>query len=507
MSEKVTFQELIESIAQETDNTKQFTHDFLKDFVDVINDGLEKDGDVNIAGFGKFELKRVDEREGFNPQTEEKITIPAHNKIVFKPYKDLRELVNAPYAHMEPELLEDEDEQDSEEQRERSDAGDAGIAGVAAAAESAGDQASDEDETHEDPFGFGEQSSSSSDETEQEQQEGKEESGEDGEDIVEFNGSFEGDSEEEVDKELSEFVGAEEQPSAGKDEAEQEKEQEEKDVDQSETAREDKPETAEESEDIASDKDEKEQTEPAASPGFEEGSAETAPPTPRFQRNLRSRKKQTSLPMVVIAACIILLVAIGVWYFSLLPQTDSADMAAEQSVPETTQQAEPRQAQQQEPAEESDTQAQQGNNQQAAQQGAQADAKDTEGGNEDKQPREQIGIQKGQTLWSIAEDTYGNPRLWPWIYDKNESLGDPDLIYAGSSLTVPLPSGPQNSLAPSDSVGVAKGYLATYRWYKDQESPAARNHLWAAKLYHENLRDIADVQIDDADLAYANKAR
>ncbi|MDZ7682001.1 MAG: HU family DNA-binding protein [Fodinibius sp.] len=92
MSEKVTFWELIEAIAEETDHSKQFTHNFIKDFVDVINGGLEQDGSVNIAGFGKFKLRRVDERDGYNPQTEEKITIPAHNKVVFKPYKDLREL-------------------------------------------------------------------------------------------------------------------------------------------------------------------------------------------------------------------------------------------------------------------------------------------------------------------------------------------------------------------------------------------------------------------------------
>ena len=115
MSKKVTFGELIESIAEETDRSKQFTHDFLKDFVSVINGGLEKDGKVNIAGFGKFKLSRVDERQGYNPQTEEKVTIPAHNKVIFKPYKDLREVVNAPYAHLEPELIEEEENTDEDE--------------------------------------------------------------------------------------------------------------------------------------------------------------------------------------------------------------------------------------------------------------------------------------------------------------------------------------------------------------------------------------------------------
>lgn len=107
MSEKITFQELIDSIADQTNKPKQFTYDFLKDFVEIVNSGLESDGTISIAGFGKFKLRPMDEREGYNPQTGEKFTIPAHNKVVFKPYKALRELVNAPYKHLEAELLDE----------------------------------------------------------------------------------------------------------------------------------------------------------------------------------------------------------------------------------------------------------------------------------------------------------------------------------------------------------------------------------------------------------------
>ncbi len=93
------------------------------------------------------------------------------------------------------------------------------------------------------------------------------------------------------------------------------------------------------------------------------------------------------------------------------------------------------------------------------------------------------------------------------IYGNNGSLDDPDLIYAGSSLSVPLPSGPQNTLTNTDSVGVAKGFIATYKWYKNNEEPKAKNHLWAAKLYYDDLQQLADVPIDKTDLSYANRAR
>ena len=50
MSEKITFQELIDSIADQTNKPKQFTYDFLKDFVEIVNSGLESDGTISKHG-------------------------------------------------------------------------------------------------------------------------------------------------------------------------------------------------------------------------------------------------------------------------------------------------------------------------------------------------------------------------------------------------------------------------------------------------------------------------
>jgi nucleoid DNA-binding protein len=111
MNDKITFEEIIASTAQETDQSKTAAGDFLHDLIHVIREKLLQNEKITIAGLGKFELEQVDERGGFNPQTQEPMTIPAHKKVVFKPYKDLRETVNKPYAHLEPQLLdEDTDE-------------------------------------------------------------------------------------------------------------------------------------------------------------------------------------------------------------------------------------------------------------------------------------------------------------------------------------------------------------------------------------------------------------
>lgn len=113
MSKKITFQELIDALSDKTNQSHQFSHDFLKGLVSVINEGLEEEGKVNLSGFGKFELRWMDEREGFNPQTGERMSIPAHSKVVFKPYKGLREQVNTPYAHLESSLIDESDDEAS----------------------------------------------------------------------------------------------------------------------------------------------------------------------------------------------------------------------------------------------------------------------------------------------------------------------------------------------------------------------------------------------------------
>lgn len=569
MSEKVTFGELIESIAEETDHSKQFTHDFLKDFVDVINGGLEEDGKVNIAGFGKFELQRVDEREGYNPQTEEKITIPAHNKVVFKPYKDLRELVNAPYSHMEPQLIEEEDADDetsdedfsAKQQVEESQAEDSRPPGDKdtnenteelenqAPTDSEKSGRSEEQALNEDDFiptapptshRKGQDKSDGEDQTKTDQaspfdsgkQQGEEEklSGtsttestddeqdDDNGDIVEFNAS-QSDTEDDL---LEEFIGSTEK------EQDEESSEELKDTEEAELESEkDKP---RETEDEVEEPFPQEQTDEEKPTGKseEEVLAEEVEKLEEAAENLKydkqgqsdqenkktprppaatSRPSDRNTPFLYVAAAaiILLLIAGGAWYYSTLPTNDTdttlISSSEEQTVSADATMQQSNNNEQQEQAEDAQ-QATQNQSQSVPQSTA-----TTQSTSNPKPKNQAVEIEEGQTLWSLAEDRYGNPRLWPWIYGNNGSLDDPDLIYAGSSLSVPMPSGPRNTLSGTDSVGVAKGYIATYKWYKSNEEPKAKNHLWAAKLYHDDLQQLADVPIDKTDLSYANRAR
>lgn len=114
MSEKITFKELVDLIAKQSDHSHSSANSFISELVQIIESGLKSDGQVSISGFGKFELRWMKERLGTNPQTGEKMTIPGQNKVVFKPFKTLREEVNSPYAHLESEIIKKEEEKSRE---------------------------------------------------------------------------------------------------------------------------------------------------------------------------------------------------------------------------------------------------------------------------------------------------------------------------------------------------------------------------------------------------------
>ncbi len=105
MKNKVTYSTIIEQIAKDTGTPKNLVHDFLKGAVEVIDEGLVRDGRVSIAGLGIFALKWHKARPGTNPQTGEPIVIPAHNRIHFKPAVNLRQFINRKNEQLKPVIL------------------------------------------------------------------------------------------------------------------------------------------------------------------------------------------------------------------------------------------------------------------------------------------------------------------------------------------------------------------------------------------------------------------
>ncbi|HKZ26745.1 MAG: HU family DNA-binding protein [Actinomycetota bacterium] len=69
--------ELIQKIADEADGSKSEAQRFFDAFEEVITSELKKGNQIQITGFGKFYVQKREAREGVNPQTKEKMKIPA----------------------------------------------------------------------------------------------------------------------------------------------------------------------------------------------------------------------------------------------------------------------------------------------------------------------------------------------------------------------------------------------------------------------------------------------
>jgi DNA-binding protein HU-beta len=69
--------ELIQRIADEADGSKSEAQRFFDAFTNVIETTLKNDDVVQITGFGKFYVQKREAREGINPQTKQKMNIPA----------------------------------------------------------------------------------------------------------------------------------------------------------------------------------------------------------------------------------------------------------------------------------------------------------------------------------------------------------------------------------------------------------------------------------------------
>ena len=85
--------ELIEAIAEKTDAPKSQAQKYFEAFEEVVTDTLKGGEEVQITGFGKFYVREQKAREGRNPQTGEKMRIPAQQVPSFSAGNSLKESV------------------------------------------------------------------------------------------------------------------------------------------------------------------------------------------------------------------------------------------------------------------------------------------------------------------------------------------------------------------------------------------------------------------------------
>ncbi len=79
--------ELIEAIAKTTEFTKKDSEAALNATLSAMMKAVKKEP-VQLIGFGTFKISKRKARVGINPQTKEKIKIPAKKVLTFKASKN-----------------------------------------------------------------------------------------------------------------------------------------------------------------------------------------------------------------------------------------------------------------------------------------------------------------------------------------------------------------------------------------------------------------------------------
>ena len=102
---KIFMTELADMLAQKAGISKREAQQFLTDFVETIQDGVNSEKLVKIKGLGTFKVIDVDARESVNVNTGERVTIDSHQKLTFTPDTAMKELVNKPFSQFETVVL------------------------------------------------------------------------------------------------------------------------------------------------------------------------------------------------------------------------------------------------------------------------------------------------------------------------------------------------------------------------------------------------------------------
>lgn len=90
----MTLKELCEAVSVQNEIDPRLAKKVCQSVFDIITDELQRGNSVAVSKFGTFEVRTRDARVGYNPQTKQKLDIPAKNYPAFKPSKSLKDIIN-----------------------------------------------------------------------------------------------------------------------------------------------------------------------------------------------------------------------------------------------------------------------------------------------------------------------------------------------------------------------------------------------------------------------------
>lgn len=104
---KLTIQEIAKILVEKNKLTVKEANQFAAVVFEVIQEGLDTEGQVKVKGLGTFKKIQVEARESISVRTGERVMIDSHAKITFTPDALMKELVNKPFSQFETVILND----------------------------------------------------------------------------------------------------------------------------------------------------------------------------------------------------------------------------------------------------------------------------------------------------------------------------------------------------------------------------------------------------------------
>ena len=115
MNEKLSFQNIADTLAKKSGVQKKVADTFSKAFFDTIVEALTAGETIKIKGLGTFKLVEVDDRESVNVSTGKRFVIPGYKKVAFTAEDRVVEVLNERTDNTENEVVGHTDSTDNTE--------------------------------------------------------------------------------------------------------------------------------------------------------------------------------------------------------------------------------------------------------------------------------------------------------------------------------------------------------------------------------------------------------
>ena len=90
----LTKKDLVNLVYMQLGFSKQISENLIVDFLSTIVKNIKSEKKLKLSKFGTFTIREKKSRIGRNPKTKVTKTISSRKVVLFKPSKELKELVN-----------------------------------------------------------------------------------------------------------------------------------------------------------------------------------------------------------------------------------------------------------------------------------------------------------------------------------------------------------------------------------------------------------------------------